>query len=78
MEKNDRGQVFAPWTEAQVASLNQYQRSHFHPYTGSGGDLIATAAGWVEYPSGPVVQRWAHDWTTDWSWCRYEWRPGDQ
>lgn len=70
-----RKQVEAPWTEDQVASLNAYQASgRGHPFTGTrrldGTEtiLIATTAGWVANPGGPVVQTWAHDFMVDWSW----------
>jgi len=43
--------VTAPWTEEQVAALNEYQHSGcFHPYTcpfNSGACLVATREGWV-------------------------------
>ena len=62
--------VEAPWSPDQVASLNAYQQAGYvHPFTSaSGPDLIATEAGWVEQPNGPVVQDWAHEFMTDWSW----------
>lgn len=63
----------APWSNDQVLSLNGYQEcSRYHPFTYGDGDekvdLIATNAGWVAYPAGPVVQAWAHRWMADWSW----------
>jgi hypothetical protein len=68
-------QVNAPWTQDQVASLNSYQASgRFHPFTGERGPkgeetaLIATKEGWVEKDGGPVVQTWAHQFMTDWTW----------
>lgn len=67
--------VDAPWTFSQVISLNAYQASgRFHPFTGKrkeNGDetvLIATPAGWIETPGGPIVQTWAHEFMADWSW----------
>lgn len=67
--------VTAPWTEDQVKSLNEYQRSGvFHPFTGQRGadgsetPLIATREGWVERVGGPIVQAWTHSWMADWSW----------
>lgn len=65
----------APWSAEQVASLNAYQQNPgTHPFTGErdagGGEtvLVATRAGWVEREGGPVVQTWAHQCMTDWSW----------
>ncbi len=61
----------APWTDAEVASLNDYQACEvFHPYTGenSATKLIATPAGWIEHEGGEVVQSWAHPFTADGSW----------
>ena len=69
------GQVNAPWTDDQVASLNGWQAcGYVHPFTGERGPngeetlLIATSAGWVEREGGPVVQTWAHNFMADWSW----------
>ena len=64
LQKNTRKisiPVETPWTDEQVEALNAYQKSGaFHPYTGKNGEpLIATKKGWVEFPGGPVVQRWA-------------------
>lgn len=70
----DKTRIMAPWTDREVASLNAYQISGFHPYCGNrqpNGDetiLIATRDGWVEREGGPVVQTWAHAFTTDGSW----------
>ncbi len=54
-------EIIAPWSDQQVAGLNEYQRSgYFHPYTSTGGvALIATRDGWIEREGGPVVQKWA-------------------
>lgn len=68
-------QVEAPWTEAQVKSLNGYQHwGQFHPFTwdrdcdGNETILIATCAGWVAEEGGPVVQTWCHSFMADLSW----------
>lgn len=69
-------QVKAPWTDSQVRSLNAYQQAGYvHPFTydlpdGTKVDLVATPAGWVARPGGPVVQDWAHSFMCDWSWSR--------
>ncbi len=63
----------APWTEAEVASLNEYQKDGlFHPFTcanrGDGlhhethnqmGLLMATTDGWV-CQDCDYTQDWAH------------------
>lgn len=83
--------IRAPWTADQVASLNAYQACGYrHPFTydvyqhtvmgqGFGAvekvDLIATPAGWVAKEGGPVVQDWAHEFMTDWSWRRPKYPP---
>jgi len=64
--------LVAPWTNAQVAALNRFQRYAFvHPFTCLAithpGDkmadkdrvLVATNAGWV-CPSCDYTQNWAH------------------
>lgn len=63
---NDEDQIVAPWTDAQVAALNRYQRAgRMHPFTGTrhadGTEciLIATPEGWTKCDGGPVVQSWA-------------------
>jgi hypothetical protein len=55
--------IYAPWTDEQVKSLNHYQTcGHFHPYTcsGSGGkhqqDLIAKKYGWFCPQCDRIVQ----------------------
>lgn len=65
----------APWTDAQIESLNGYQESGVgHPFTGErqpNGDetiLIATKEGWIEREGGPVVQTWAHPFMANGSW----------
>lgn len=65
----------APWTDAEVESLNEYQRCRLgHPFTGgrkANGDetvLIATRDGWVEALGGLIVQTWAHARMADGSW----------
>lgn len=63
----------APWTTDQVASLNAYQAcGYMHPFTHGDGDeqvdLVATTDGWVRKAGGRVVQGWAHEFMTNWSW----------
>lgn len=67
--------VDAPWTPAQVYSLNEYQADGYgHPFTGDRGPnneetvLIATPDGWVAKAGGPVVQTWAHDFMANLDW----------
>jgi len=57
----------APWTDEQVAKLNEFQScDHAHPFTcpGEGGcpsrNLIATNEGWV-CACGDYTQDWAHE-----------------
>lgn len=65
----------APWDEAQIKSLNDYQEARvFHPYTHSrdedGNDeiLVATKDGW-KCPNHPDhLQDWAWDWTANDQW----------
>lgn len=63
-------QIHAPWTDQQVASLNVYQKADYvHPFTSVWGVILtATEAGWVEAQFGPIVQDWAYEFMTDWSW----------
>lgn len=60
-------QIDAPWTDDQVAALNDFQSSNVvHPFTSGGGKtLIATRDGWVEEEGGPVVQTWAYSLMAD-------------
>ena len=72
---------FAPWTDLEVAYLNEYQRSGAaHPFTAGARDmvdhdivprevvLVATREGWVRPGGRLVVQSWAWRWMTDGSW----------
>ena len=57
--------ITAPWTQAQVDSLNRRQLSKdFHPYTcgidSSHPYLVATVNGWQCWGDCPYVQDWAH------------------
>lgn len=63
------GRSEAPWTDEQVAALNDWQRNRrFHPFTCPGDhpecasrrELIATSDGWV-CACGKYRQGWAHD-----------------
>ena len=61
--------VKAPWTDEEVAKLNEFQEtSWMHPFTcvfrgddhEGEGVLVATNAGWV-CPQCEYTQNWAHD-----------------
>jgi hypothetical protein len=63
----------APFTPAEVATLNEYQQSGvWHPFTCGnalcGRELIATEAEWV-CPGCSYTQDWAYTWMADGSWC---------
>lgn len=68
---------YAPWTEDEVQSLNDYQDARMmHPFTcgnNSNDVLEATADGWIclfcEY-----IQDWAHLWMADGSWRALKWQ----
>ena len=58
----------APWTDEEVARLNNYQNAaQFHPFTCPGDypecegqrELVATNDGWV-CKCGKYTQAWAH------------------
>jgi hypothetical protein len=61
--------VAAPWSEDQVASLNAFQTSGFHPFTcgPSSHPLVATPEGWI-CAFDAYTQDWAHTFMLDWSW----------
>lgn len=69
--------VWAPWTDEQVRSLNDFQRSGvMHPFTGR-NDLLpfgkddvleATMDGWVSKVDPEYRQTWAHAFMADRSW----------
>jgi len=69
--------VNVPFNDEQVKSLNAYQKSTYHPYTCGGkncrGILVATTNGWVCNNCG-YLQDWAHTFSADWSWKKYEGR----
>lgn len=61
-----------PWTDEQVAALNDFQKARqFHPFTCPGDnpecknhrELIATTDGWV-CACGEYKQAWAHEFMT--------------
>lgn len=59
--------IKAPWTQAQVDALNEYQKSgRFHGYTCGGNHgasqlLVATIYGWVcPIATCSYSQNWAH------------------
>jgi hypothetical protein len=69
--------VEAPWTDDQVKSLNEYQKSGvIHPFTGnnelapddSDNILVATTDGWISEVDPEYHQNWAWSWMADWSW----------
>lgn len=65
----------APWTDAEVESLNAYQASSaMHPFTCENDDadhcasvLVATTAGWT-CPDCDYTQNWATAWMANWAW----------
>ncbi len=67
-----------PFDDEQVNSLNGYQNSTYHPYTCGGKNcreiLVATNDGWVCKKCG-YMQMWAHRFSADWSWKKYEYHP---
>ena len=66
-------QVEAPWTDEQVKSINAFQ-THQRNYPMMGEKnciLIATPNGFVQEANGPVVQDWAFEYMSDWSWKGY-------
>lgn len=68
------GEVTAPFTTDQVASLNAYQvEAAAHPFTCGGPEcrevLRATTVGWVCLRCN-YQQRSAHAFMADWSWHR--------
>lgn len=80
-------ETFKAFSEAEVASLNAYQKSgFFHPFTCGNPDheehvnLVAAEQGW--YCPAMVdenneeycdyTQTWAHDFMKDWSWRRLQ------
>ena len=63
--------AYAPFTEDQILSLNEYQtQSHFLPVTCGhcGYPLLATKDGWVCPNCQRWKQEWAHGFMADWSW----------
>lgn len=63
---------FAPWTPAEVDSLNRFQRTgHIHEFTcrfehkEADRTLFATRWGW-RCPHCDYQQGWAHKFMTDW------------
>lgn len=64
--------VRAPWSPQQVEALRRWQADDMvHPYTYDDPKrgrvkLTPTSEGWVAHVGGPVVQRWAHDFSTTW------------
>ena len=64
--------IHAPFTEDQVESLNEYQKSGvFHEFTcgteNCRDSLVATSEGWT-CPSCDYTQDWAHIWMGNWGW----------
>jgi hypothetical protein len=65
----------APWTDAEVESLNAYQQSGvFHEFT-CGGDecratLVASRDGWA-CPECGYEQGWAHPFMADGRWREF-------
>lgn len=63
----------APWTDEQVASLVEFQRSGwFHEFTCGvcGSTLQPRADGWHCWRDA-YRQDWAHEFMTNWDWQRW-------
>jgi hypothetical protein len=70
-------QIKAPWTQEQVESLNEYQRSGvMHPFTCGHcrRTLTATEAGWIcrecALHGREYKQDWCWNWMADGTWRR--------
>lgn len=63
----------APWTPAEVQSLNAFQESGvFHGFTSHDGiQIIATEHGWVCPCGCEYIQTWAWKWMTDGTWEQF-------
>lgn len=68
--------IEAPFTELQIASINEYQHcGKFHPFTcaackadeNNDEPLVAFEYG-MQCLYCPYVQKWVHDFMADWSW----------
>lgn len=79
----DSTSVLAPFSAAQVASLNAFQLAGvFHPFTCPNHDdhrghllLVASTDGWrCAMQECDYTQGWAHAFMTDRSWERMDWR----
>lgn len=74
-DTNFMAQITAPFTEEQIQSMNEYQKSdRVHPFTCSEHSdipLIATPAGWI-CKHCDYKQYWSHEWMGDWRWREFE------
>jgi hypothetical protein len=75
--------VEAPFTEDQINSLNEFQKSRvMHPFTGGnellpGNEediLVAKEDGWISLNDPDYHQNWAWSWMADWSWKELDWK----
>lgn len=61
----------APFTEDEIASLNEYQDSgYMHPFTcvcGGHTNLVATKDGWICNKCA-YKQNWCHNFMANWGW----------
>ena len=71
--------VFAPWTDFQVKSLNEFQQAcyqdgYYHAFTCCNSshkhNLWATTAGWYCPFTNTIAQRWAWDWMANYDWIK--------
>lgn len=64
---------FAPWTDAEVQSLNEYQTcEYFHSFTHCDHqNLMATKEGWICPKCSNCEQKWCHKWMANGAWREY-------
>lgn len=80
MSEPNADYVYVPWTQEQVDSLNDYQKSGvMHPFTGRNDlapdgeiDLLtATRIGWRSQYDPAYRQTWAWSWMADRTWEQF-------
>jgi hypothetical protein len=60
---------YAPWTDEEVKSLNEYQAcGYVHPFTHCDHPLVATKDGWVCPKCSNSDQKWCHKWMANDAW----------
>jgi hypothetical protein len=70
MNLSNEGKITAPWTPEQVAALNRYQHSGWHPFTCPCSSephefvLFATSDGWI-CKGCNYTQNWAWDYMAE-------------